>query len=174
VYGPVIVDQVAANDGGSWLSVARGSLPLERTQHCALSPPCNRLARASHPRPPARTSRSSPRTLAAQTREDGDPPLSVTNRERTLRFSLLFDGETVSYRVRSADAGRRGERGDRAVAARDRARQQDFRRNFELVGASPVTELSGVYRMVSGKQLEIRTRARAAGVHLPQRDRRSC
>ena len=37
---------------------------------------------------------------------------------------------------------------------------QDFRRNFELVGASPVTELSGFYRMVSGKQLDVRTRAR--------------
>ena len=49
-----------------------------------------------------------PSALAAQTRETGDPPLSVTNRERTLRFSLMFDGEAVSYRVdpRAARQGR--------------------------------------------------------------------
>ena len=32
----------------------------------------------------------SPVPLAAQARETGDPPLSVTNRERTLRFTVLL------------------------------------------------------------------------------------
>jgi len=98
--------------------------------------------------------------LAAQTREVGDPPLSVTNRERTLRFSLLFDGEAVSYRVdRLTPDGAANVVIERSPLGIARG-TQDFRRNFELVGASPVTELSGMYRMVSGKQLEIRTRAR--------------
>jgi hypothetical protein len=98
--------------------------------------------------------------IAAQTRETGDPPLSVTNRERTLRFSLLFDGESVSYRVdRLNPDGAENVVIDRSPLGIARG-MQDFRRGFELVSASPVTELSGMYRMVTGKQLEIRTRAR--------------
>jgi hypothetical protein len=101
-----------------------------------------------------------PSTLAAQTAETGDPPLSVTNRERTLRFSLLFDGETVSYRVdRLTPDGAANVVIERSPLGIARA-SVDFRRNFELVSASPVTEQSGLYRMVSGKQLEVRTRAR--------------
>jgi hypothetical protein len=101
-----------------------------------------------------------PGALAAQTRETGDPPLSVTNRERTLRFSLLFDGERVSYRVdRLTPDGAENVVIERSPLGIARG-MQDFRRGFELVSASPVTELSGMYRMVTGKQLEIRTRAR--------------
>ena len=97
---------------------------------------------------------------SAQTRDTGDPPLSVTNRERTLRFSLLFDGEAVSYRVdRLTPDGAANVVIERSPLGIARG-TQDFRRNFELVGASPVTELSGFYRTVSGKQLEVRTRAR--------------
>jgi hypothetical protein len=98
--------------------------------------------------------------VSAQTRDTGDPPLSVTNRERTLRFSLVFDGEAVSYRVdRLTPDGAANVVIDRSPLGIARA-TQDFRRNFELIGASPVTEVSGFYRMVSGKQLEVRTRAR--------------
>lgn len=98
--------------------------------------------------------------LAAQTPETGDPPLSVTNRERTLRFSLLFDGESVAYRVdRLTPDGAANVVIDRSPLGITRG-GQDFRRGFELVGASAVTEQSGVYRMVSGKQLDVRTRAR--------------
>jgi alpha-glucosidase len=101
-----------------------------------------------------------PGALAAQTRETGDPPLSVTNRERTLRFSLLFDGETVAYRVdRLTPDGAANVVIERSPLGIARA-AQDFRRGFELISASPVTELSGVYRMVTGKQLDVRTRAR--------------
>jgi hypothetical protein len=101
-----------------------------------------------------------PGALAAQTRETGDPPLSVTNRERTLRFSLLFDGESVSYRVdRLNPDGAENVVIDRSPLGIARG-MQDFRRGFELVSASPVTELSGMYRMATGKQSEIRTRAR--------------
>jgi len=100
------------------------------------------------------------RTLAAQKPETGDPPLSVTNRERTLRFSLLFDGEQVTYRVdRLTPDGAANvviEPSPLGIARGD----HDFRRGFELINASPVTELSGVYRMVAGKQLEVRMRAR--------------
>ena len=101
-----------------------------------------------------------PGALVAQTREGGDPPLSVTNRERTLRFSLLFDGGTVAYRVdRLTPDGAENVVIDRSPLGIARA-GGDFRRGLELVAASPVTELSGMYRMVTGKQLEIRTRAR--------------
>jgi hypothetical protein len=101
-----------------------------------------------------------PRVIAAQARDTGDPPLSVTNRERTLRFSLLFDGETVSYRVdRLTPDGAENVVIDRSPLGIARA-GGDFRRGLELVSASPVTDLSGMYRMVTGKQLEIRTRAR--------------
>lgn len=101
-----------------------------------------------------------PGNLAAQNPDTGDPPLSVTNRERTLRFSLLFDGESVSYRVdRLTPDGAENGVIDRSPLGIARG-MQDFRRGFELVSASPVTELSGMYRMVTGKQLEIRTRAR--------------
>jgi len=101
-----------------------------------------------------------PGVIVAQNRDTGDPPLSVTNRERTLRFSLLFDGETVSYRVdRLTPDGAENVVIERSPLGIARG-TQDFRRGFELVSASPVTELSGMYRMVTGKQLEIRTRAR--------------
>jgi len=102
-----------------------------------------------------------PGALAAQTiRETGDPPLSVTNRERTLRFSLLFDGESVTYRVdRLTPDGAANVVIDRSPLGIARA-GQDFRRGFELIAASPVTEVSGFYRMVTGKQLEVRPRAR--------------
>ena len=101
-----------------------------------------------------------PRALAAQNRDAADPPLSVTNRERTLRFSLLFDGETVSYRVdRLTPDGAENVVIDRSPLGIARG-LQDFRSGFELVSASPVSELSGMYRMVTGKQREIRTRAR--------------
>ena len=96
-----------------------------------------------------------PGVIVAQTRDVGDPPLSVTNRERTLRFSLLFDGETVSYRVdRLTPDGAENVVIERSPLGIARG-MQDFRRGFELLSASPVTELSGVYRMVTGKQLEI-------------------
>ena len=101
-----------------------------------------------------------PGTLAAQAAATGDPPLSVTNRERTLRFTLLFDGETVSYRVdRLTPDGAANVVIERSPLGIRRS-SLDFTRNFELVGASPATEVSGFYRMVSGKQLEVRTRAR--------------
>ncbi len=101
-----------------------------------------------------------PGPLAAQARETGDPPLSVTNRERTLRFSLLFDGESVSYRVdRLTRDGAANVVIEESPLGIERA-SADFTRNFELVSASPATEVSGFYRMVSGKQLEVRTRAR--------------
>ncbi|HEU4723120.1 MAG TPA: glycoside hydrolase family 97 catalytic domain-containing protein [Gemmatimonadaceae bacterium] len=102
----------------------------------------------------------SPAPLAAQARETGDPPLSVTNRERTLRFTLLFDGETVAYRVdRLTPEGAANVVIERSPLGIRRA-SIDFTRNFELIGASAVTEVSGFYRMVTGKQLEVRTRAR--------------
>ena len=89
-----------------------------------------------------------PGALAAQDRDIGDPPLSVTNRERTLRFSLLFDGERVSYRVdRLTPDGAENVVIDRSPLGTARG-MQDFRRGFELVSASPVSELSGTYRMV--------------------------
>ena len=101
-----------------------------------------------------------PGTLAAQATATGDPPLSVTNRERTLRFTLLFDGETVSYRVdRLTPDGAANVVIERSPLGIQRA-NADFTRDFELVGAAPATEVSGFYRMVSGKQLEVRTRAR--------------
>jgi len=101
-----------------------------------------------------------PGALAAQTPETGDPPLSVTNRERTLRFSLLFDGESVSYRVdRLTPDGAANVVIDRSPLGIARA-GQDFRRGFELIAASPVSELSGYYRMVTGKQLDVRPRSR--------------
>ncbi|MFL5617455.1 MAG: glycoside hydrolase family 97 catalytic domain-containing protein [Gemmatimonadaceae bacterium] len=101
-----------------------------------------------------------PGALVAQTREVGDPPLSVSNRERTLRFSLLFDGETVAYRVdRLTPDGAANVVIDRSPLGIARA-AHDFRRGFELIAASPVTELTSVYRMVTGKQLDVRARAR--------------
>ena len=101
-----------------------------------------------------------PGVLGAQTPETGDPPLSVSNRERTLRFSLLFDGESVAYRVdRLTPDGAANVVIDRSPLGITRA-GQDFRRGIELASASAVTEQSGLYRMVSGKQLEVRTRAR--------------
>jgi hypothetical protein len=101
-----------------------------------------------------------PGAVAAQAGAAGDPPLSVTNRERTLRFSLLFDGETVSYRVdRLTPEGAANVVIERSPLGIQRS-GVDFTRDFELVSASPATEVSGFYRMVSGKQLEVRTRAR--------------
>src|SRR5215213_7316241 len=101
-----------------------------------------------------------PGPLAAQTRETGDPPLSVTNRERSLRFTLLFDGESIAYRVdRLTPDGAANTVIERSPLGITRA-GQDFRRGLELIGASPVTEQSGVYRMLTGKQLEARARSR--------------
>jgi alpha-glucosidase len=101
-----------------------------------------------------------PAGLVAQARDTGDPPLSVTNRERTLRFSLLFDGESVAYRVdRLTPEGAENVVIEPSPLGIVRA-GGDFRRGLELVSASATTDLSGMYRMVTGKQLEIRTRAR--------------
>jgi hypothetical protein len=101
-----------------------------------------------------------PATLAAQGTETGDPPLSLTNRERTLRFTLLFDGETVAYRVdRLTPSGAPQVVIERSPLGITRA-SQDFSRGLELLNASAVSEPSASYRMVTGKQLEVRTRAR--------------
>ena len=100
------------------------------------------------------------RGIEAQARDVGDPPLSLTNRERSLRITLLFDGESIAYRVdRLTPDGAANVVVDRSPLGITRS-GEDFTNRLELVSASAVSELSSYYRMVSGKQLEIRSRAR--------------
>ncbi|HEX7979346.1 MAG TPA: glycoside hydrolase family 97 catalytic domain-containing protein [Gemmatimonadaceae bacterium] len=98
-------------------------------------------------------------TLAAQggTR---DTTLTVENRERTLRFTLLTDGDSPEYRIdRLTPDGATNVVLDHSPLGITRS-HEDFTAGLEFVSASPPTELTSVYRMVSGKQLDIRRRTR--------------
>jgi hypothetical protein len=98
-------------------------------------------------------------TLAAQggTR---DTALTVENRERTLRFTLLLDGDAPEYRIDRLTAdGATNVVLDRSPLGLTRLKE-DFTSGLEFVSASPPVELTSVYRMVSGKQLDIRRRTR--------------
>jgi alpha-glucosidase len=86
--------------------------------------------------------------------------LSLVNLERTLRFTLLRQGDSLLYRVDRLSA----EGADEAVLAASplgitRA-SGDFTHGVTLVAASRPTEVVDSYRLVTGKQRDIRTRGR--------------
>lgn len=98
-------------------------------------------------------------TLAAQggTR---DTALTVENRERTLRFTLLLDGDAPEYRIDRLTAdGATNVVLDRSPLGITRL-HEDFTTGLEFVSAAPPVDLTSVYKMVSGKQLDIRRRTR--------------
>jgi len=89
-----------------------------------------------------------------------DTALTVENREKTLRFTLLIDGDAPAYRIdRLTEDGATNVVLDRSPLGLTRS-QEDFTAGLEFVSASPPTDLTSVYRMVSGKQLDIRRRTR--------------
>ena len=98
-------------------------------------------------------------TLAAQggTR---DTALTVENRERTLRFTLLLDGDAPEYRIDRLTAdGATNVVLDRSPLGITRL-HEEVTSGLEIVSAAPPVDLTSVYRMVSGKQLDIRRRTR--------------
>jgi hypothetical protein len=98
--------------------------------------------------------------LRAQDARDADSTLSLTNRERTLRFTLDVGSESPRYRVdRLTPDGAANVVVDWSPLGITRM-GEDFTSGLEFVGASPVSELSSTYHMVSGKQLDVRRRAR--------------
>jgi alpha-glucosidase len=101
----------------------------------------------------------SSRTLAAQGGSAGGA-LTLENRERTLRFTLLTDGDAPEYRIdRLTPDGATNVVLDRSPLGITRT-GEEFTSGLEFVSATPPTELTSVYRMVSGKQLDIRRRMR--------------
>ena len=93
--------------------------------------------------------------LRAQDARDADSTLSLTNRERTLRFTLDVGSESPRYRVdRLTPDGAANVVVDWSPLGITRM-GEDFTSGLEFVGASPVSELSSTYHMVSGKQLDV-------------------
>jgi len=89
-----------------------------------------------------------------------DTALTVENRERTLRFTLLLDGDAPQYRIdRLTENGATNVVLDRSPLGITRS-HEDFTAGLEFVAASPPAELTSVYKMVSGKQLDVRRRTR--------------
>jgi alpha-glucosidase len=89
-----------------------------------------------------------------------DSALTLENRERTLRFTLLLDGDAPEYRVdRLTPDGATNVILDRSPLGITRM-HEDFTTGLEFVSATPPTEVTSAYRMVSGKQLDIRRRMR--------------
>ena len=85
--------------------------------------------------------------------------LTLVNRERTLRFTMFMDGDALGYRV-----DRLTPDGEVAVIEPSplgimRA-GEDFTRGLTLVSASRASEVTDSYRMTTGKQRDIRRRAR--------------
>ncbi|MBW8770919.1 MAG: glycoside hydrolase family 97 N-terminal domain-containing protein [Gemmatimonadetes bacterium] len=98
-------------------------------------------------------------TLPAQG-DARDSALTVENREKTLRFTLLLDGNAPEYRIDRLTAdGATNVVLDRSPLGLTRA-HEDFTAGLEFVAASPATDLTSVYRMTSGKQLDVRRRTR--------------
>jgi len=89
-----------------------------------------------------------------------DSTLTVENREKTLRFTLLLDGEAPEYRIDRLTAdGATNVILDHSPLGLTR-QHEDFTSGLEFVSASPAVDLTSVYRMASGKQLDIRRRTR--------------
>jgi len=89
-----------------------------------------------------------------------DTTLTVENREKTLRFTLLLDGDAPEYRIDRLTAdGATNVVLDRSPLGLTRS-HEDFTSGLEFVSASPATDLTSAYRMVSGKQLDVRRRTR--------------
>ncbi|MDB4883670.1 MAG: glycoside hydrolase family 97 protein [Gemmatimonadetes bacterium] len=85
--------------------------------------------------------------------------LTLVNRERTLRYTLLVDGDTLAYRVdRLTPEGASPvlEPSPLGIARSS----EDFTRGLTLVSASRVTDVVDAYRMTTGKQRDVRHRAR--------------
>ncbi|MEO8563575.1 MAG: glycoside hydrolase family 97 catalytic domain-containing protein [bacterium] len=98
--------------------------------------------------------------LQAQTADSTDVDLSLVNPERTLRFTLLREGDSLAYRVDrlSVDSA------DTTVLAPSplgltRA-SGDFTRGLTLVSASRATDVVDFYHLTTGKQRDIRSRGR--------------
>ncbi|MEO6525335.1 MAG: glycoside hydrolase family 97 catalytic domain-containing protein [Gemmatimonadaceae bacterium] len=85
--------------------------------------------------------------------------LTLVNRERTLRFTLLMVGDSLDYQVDRLTP-------DGAISVIEPSplgiarTSEDFTRGLTLVSAARVTEVTDVYRMTTGKQRDIRSRAR--------------
>jgi len=89
-----------------------------------------------------------------------DTALTVENRERTLRFTLSIDGDAPEYRIdRLTPDGATNVVIDESPLGITRS-HEDFTSGLEFVSASPATDLTSVYKMVSGKQLDVRRRTR--------------
>ena len=98
-------------------------------------------------------------TLAAQGGAR-DTALTVENRERTLRFTLSIDGDAPEYRIdRLTPDGATNVVIDESPLGITRS-HEDFTSGLEFVSASPATDLTSVYKLVSGKQLDVRRRTR--------------
>jgi alpha-glucosidase len=101
----------------------------------------------------------SSRSLGAQA-DAPDTALTLENRERTLRFTLLLDGDAPEYRVdRLTPDGATSVILDRSPLGITRM-HEDFTTGLEFVSATPPSDITTVYRMVSGKQLDVRHRMR--------------
>jgi alpha-glucosidase len=85
--------------------------------------------------------------------------LTLVNRERTLRCTLLVTGDSLAYQVDRLTP-------DGAIAVIEQSplgivrASESFTRGLTLVSASRVTEVTDVYKMTTGKQRDIRHRAR--------------
>jgi alpha-glucosidase len=87
--------------------------------------------------------------------------LSLLNRERTLRFTLVVDGDSLAYRV---DRLAPDDSSSTAVLETSplgiTRTSEDFTHGLTFVSASRATEVVDAYRMTTGKQRDVRHRAR--------------
>jgi hypothetical protein len=99
-------------------------------------------------------------SLRAQTLDTSAVDLSVVNRERTLRFTLLLDGDALAYRVdRLTAIGAPNVVLEPSPLGITRA-SEDFTHGLTLASASRASDVVDWYKMTTGKQREIRSRAR--------------
>jgi alpha-glucosidase len=98
--------------------------------------------------------------LLAQDPDSASVDLSLTNPQRTLRFTLLRQGDSLAYRVDRLT----GSGADEPLLAPSplgitRA-SGDFTHGVTLVSASRATDIVDAYRMITGKQRDIRRQGR--------------
>jgi hypothetical protein len=86
--------------------------------------------------------------------------LTLVNRERTLRYTLIPDGDSLLYRVdRLAPDGTESVVLEPSPLGITRT-SEDFTHGLTFVAASRASEVVDSYRMIVGKQRDIRHRAR--------------
>jgi len=82
------------------------------------------------------------------------------NRDRTLRFTLITEGDSLVYRVDRVTPDGESSAVIEPSPLGITRQGQDFQHDLAVIAASRVTDVTDVYRMIVGKQRDIRSRAR--------------